>query len=242
LVTPLLGESELIGAFAIYRQEVRPFTERQIELVEHFAAQAVIAIENTRVLNELRESLQQQTATADVLKAISRSAFDLKTVLDALVEAAARLCEADQGSIARERDGVFERVGEFGMSDPYILRTQPVIPERGTAMGRALLEGKVVHIPDVLADPDYTYGGQRLGGIRAILTVPMLRDGTTIGVLGLVRHEARDHSRTNKSNSSRLSPTRQQLQLRMFACLKALRPARANFPSRLINRQQLRRC
>jgi GAF domain-containing protein len=193
LVTPLLRESELIGAFAIYRQEVRPFTERQIELVEHFAAQAVIAIENTRVLNELRESLQQQTATADVLKAISRSAFDLKTVLDALVEAAARLCEADQGSIARERDGVFERVGEFGMSDPYMkfLRTQPVIPERGTAMGRALLEGKVVHIPDVLADPDYTYAGQRLGGIRAILTVPMLRDGTTIGVLGLVRHEAR---------------------------------------------------
>src|SRR5262249_5885986 len=192
LVTPLLRESELIGAFAIYRQEVRPFTERQIELVEHFAAQAVIAIENTRVLNELRESLQQQTATADVLKAISRSAFDLKTVLDALVEAAARLCEADQGSIARERDGVFERVGEFGMSDPYVkfLRTQPVIPERGTAMGRALLEGKVVHIPDVLADPDYTYAGQRLGGIRAILTVPMLRDGTTIGVLGLVRHEA----------------------------------------------------
>jgi two-component system NtrC family sensor kinase len=154
----------------------------------------VIAIENTRLFNELRESLQQQTATADVLKAISRSAFDLKTVLDALVEAAARLCEADQGSIARERDGVYQRVTTYGLPDAYAeyLGTQPVIPERGTAMGRALLEGKVVHIPDVRADPDYTFvQAQKLGGFRTVISVPMLREGTPIGVLGLSRREVR---------------------------------------------------
>ena len=193
VAVPMLKDDALVGAIVIYRQEVRPFTDKQIELVTNFAAQAVIAIENVRLLSELRQSLQQQTATADVLKVISRSTFDLNTVLHALVEAAARQCDADQGTIAREQDGEFLRAASFGFSDDFTdyVSTVPVVPERGTATGRALLEGKVVHIPDVQADPDYTFEAQKLGGFRTILSVPMLREGVPIGVLALTRHEVR---------------------------------------------------
>jgi two-component system NtrC family sensor kinase len=202
LGVPILKGDDLLGVMMIYHLEVRPFTDKQIALVETFADQAAIAIENVRLFDEvnartedLRESLQQQTATADVLKVISRSAFDLQTVLDTLVESAARLCEADMAAITRQKGDEYFRAGSYGFTPEFMdyVKDIPVKPERATITGRTLLEGTVIHVPDVLADPDYTFSeAQKLSGNpRTFLGVPLLREGNPVGALVLLRRTMR---------------------------------------------------
>src|SRR5262245_25225109 len=190
VVVPMLKNNDLVGAIAIFRQEVRPFTDKQIELVSNFASQAVIAIENTRLLNELRESLQQQTATADVLRVISSSPGELGPVFQETLQNATRICEASFGSMAlREGDG-FRRVAlynappefaEFNEREPYIA------PGVSSALDQLMRTKQLVHLP--VEDPDTPLA--RYAGARTVLAVPLLKEDELVGVFGIYRREVR---------------------------------------------------
>ena len=191
VAVPMLKDEEVIGVIAIQRSEVVAFDDKQIALLTNFAAQAVIAIENARLLNELRHSLEQQTATSEVLGVISRSRFELQPVLQSVVDTAARLCRAKTSGIFRLEDGGYRLAAASGLFDPAYFEIEQqtlILPGPGTLVGRAAMNRQVVQIEDAWSDPLYEVKeNAKLGGVRSMIGVPLMREGEPIGVLGLAR-------------------------------------------------------
>ena len=197
LGVPMVKDKALIGIIGLFRQQVRPFNDKQIELVTDFATQAVIAIENARLLAELRQrtdeletSLEYQTATSDVLKVISRSVFDLQKILEFVAETAARLCAAKQVGIFLQENNVYRFTVGFGLTPAYreIEERAAIKPGPETLVGRTALEGETVHILDVLSDPQYgPKDDVRTANVRSVLGVPLAREGKVVGVIVLAR-------------------------------------------------------
>jgi len=198
LAAPLLKDGAAIGAIQLRRRNAGAFTPQQVELVETFASQAVIAIENVRLFNETKEALERQTATAEILNVISRSAQDLQPVLDTVLEYAARLCEAERGSIHRWDGSAYRTAAFYGPKNEeyeHVAYETPRVAGRTTLIGRVAIERETVHIPDVTTDQEYEATDlQRLGGFRTMLGVPLMRDGFPIGVFVLTRNEVRPFS------------------------------------------------
>jgi signal transduction histidine kinase len=193
LAVPMLKDNELVGAITLSRQDVRPFAEKQIELIENFAAQAVIAIENARLLNELRESLQQQTATAEILKVISRSMFELQPVFDALVENAVKLCEAERAFLFRYDGELLRSAATYNVTAELreFVEHNPIAPGSRSISARAALERRTVHVPDVQADPGFAYALRDEKPIRTLVAVPMLKGDELLGTITIYRLVAR---------------------------------------------------
>jgi GAF domain-containing protein len=203
LTVPMLRDEQAIGTITLWRHEIRPFTEKQIALLQTFADQAVIALENVRLFKELEErnselrvALEQQTATSELLKVIGRSTVDLQPVFETLAENAVRLCEAERAFVWRP-DGDVLRAALVHNATPAMRRyvaEHPITPGRGSAAGRAAIERRSIHIDDARVDPDYTFGARDVDAIRTALAIPMLRDGELLGVIAIYRHEVRPFS------------------------------------------------
>jgi GAF domain-containing protein len=190
LGVPMVRDEQVVGAIFVARRQPGLFSDAQVQLLKTFSDQAVIAVENVRLFNETKTSLEQQTATANVLKVISRSTFDLQTVFQTLIESAARLCAADRANISRVQGGTFQHVAVYGFDEGYLeyMQAHPLKLDRGSINGRAALDRRVVHLHDVLADPEYTlHEAQKLGSFRTALGVPLLREGIPIGTMFLGR-------------------------------------------------------
>src|SRR4029453_13186637 len=201
LAVPLIREGEAIGAIALWRMEGRPFSQKEIALIQTFAQQAAIAIDNVRLFNQTKEALDQQTATSEVLKTISRTAFELQPVLETLIENATTLCKSDKGGIYLRRGEVYELAAAYGAQGEEVefMRKHPVVPGQGSVVAMVAETGQVVHVADAQNDPSYTWHeAQQRFGFRSIFGVPMVREGETVGAFVMWRKEVRPFSQRER--------------------------------------------